>query len=163
MKYNNINMAVNFGYFVLFFFIVLFASIEFLFVIIPAILGRSKVKRKVQQTEFDIPEYIYRPASAEYIKQLRSWYFDHNDSFWHDNNNAMNPLSMIIAGDQPLNSRESHQGNLVPRADLKNISKANYQPQQSGVEDLDWIDEIPELNPLLLRSKDSFENLKNDR
>lgn len=49
-------MAVNFGYFVLFFFIVLFASIEFLFVIIPAILGRSKVKRKVQQTEFDIPE-----------------------------------------------------------------------------------------------------------
>ncbi len=163
MKYNNIYMAINLGYLVLFFFIVLFAAFEFLFVLIPAILGRSKVKRKVQQTEFDIPEYLYRPASAEYIRQLRSWYFDNNNSCWSDNNTALNPLSMDVAGDLPLNSREKPGGNLVPRADVKNISNTSYQPQQPGAEELDWIDEIIELNPLLLRSKDSFENLENNR
>ena len=162
MKYNNIIMAVNPGYLVLFFFIVLFTALEFLLVIIPAILSRSKVKRRVQQSEFDIPEYLCQPASDEYIRQIRSWYFDRNDSHWHDNNTARHAPSPVKIGDEPLNSQKLHPHDLISGTDLKNSSKTD-SPQQAKYEDLDWIDEITELNPLLFSTKGSLENQENHR
>ena len=160
IRYITIIMATNSEYAIIFFFLALFVVLEFSLVIIPAMLNRSKIKRRYRQSEFDIPQVLERGASFEDRARIRSWYFDRNDSHWHTGTIPHAPPAPVYSGDRNQDSfalrpaprqlsAEPGTVGITAKSPDRTISNAQAGVQQAGLDDLMWIDEISELNPLL--------------
>jgi hypothetical protein len=164
-------MDPDFGTFVILFFLI-FGVIEFAGVIIPAMIRRSKAGRTYRPA-YDIPYVLERPVSAEHVAQMRSWYFDQNDSHRYTGGIAPDPVVPVNTGypgrDSPVSQGGSPLFRTDPGKDWNTINKANWKVQrankavreanlaileantaiqQAGAEDLEWIDEIAEIDPL---------------
>ena len=166
-------MDTDFGTIVIFFFLI-FGVLETTGVIIPAMLRRSKAKKRYEP-EYYIPPVLSQPVPADHVARMRSWYFDQNDTHRYIRSVALDPGTPANAGYRrqvlPVSPGGQHLQHPEPEKDWKAVNKAtwaiqrankaireanfaireaNTAIQQAGADDLEWMDEIAEMNQLRL-------------
>jgi hypothetical protein len=170
-------MAFDTGTVVIFFFLI-FGCLEMTIVVIPAMISRSKVQRRYQP-EYTIPTILSRPIPADDAVGVRSWYSQKNVTFRYINTITPDPVVTVTSGfpegESPIFSGRHQRVQPAPETDWEARNKAYWAVQrankavmeanravidaktaiqQAGSEDLDWIDEIAEMEKLrLLREK----------
>jgi hypothetical protein len=168
--YRNIIMDANSGTVVIFFFLI-FGVLESVAVIIPAMIRRSKAGTGYQPV-YETPRALSQPVSAEHVVRMRSWYFDGKEKNLPISMIAFNPVLPVTSGyqrDSPFVSGRLQ--NLPPESkkNWKAIDKANWAIQranqavreanyaileantaihETGSEDLEWMDDIAEMDKL---------------
>jgi hypothetical protein len=120
---------------------------------------------------YDIPLALTRPVPAEHAARMKSWYFDKNDQYRYIRNFDLDAVPQVTTGypgrKYPLFPERKPQSSAGPEKDWKAINTASWAIQkankaareenyavlaanpaiqQSGEEDLGWMDEIAELN-----------------
>jgi hypothetical protein len=161
---------------ILIFTIPIFISLEFIIVIIPLLMNRAKVKRRLQSPP-EIPGILYRPISSEDQILMRSWYVDRSDS----HNYIKKPLDLYPSS---VNLRAAHKENPEkcmnvrpepaspepePVKDWNAINKASWRIQKANdaiknanraiheaneaieranAADLAWMDSLADIDPL---------------
>jgi len=120
----------------------IFLSLEFIFVLIPALMKRSKINRNFQ-TPPEIPSVLYRPISAESKVLMRSWYIDRHDSRQYIKK-PLEVYSAAIKGETgalvqkkalpppPSPVREPVKIPKEPAKDWKAINRANWAIQRAN-------------------------------
>lgn len=152
-------MATDFGTFVIFF-ILIFGSLEIAFVVIPAMVGRSKVGMHAAPV-FDIPDVISIPVPADYREKIRAWYFDDGETYRYDRslpkdkNQNSNPVEHVFpalpVGFTPhtkdwkaINKANwaIQRANEAVREANRAIQEANAAIEEAGGEETEWMDSI---------------------
>jgi len=142
--------------------ILIFISLEFILVIIPALMNRAKVRKKTE-IQPEIPDILIEPVSSEDQIIMRSWYIERSDS----RDFVIKPLA-IYPSSVPLDmvSRENsvrpvnpgpepaHQEpeqvkdwNTINRINWK-IQKANEAIKNANSAEFAWIDSLADIDPL---------------
>jgi len=150
--------------------VVIFGALEFALVIIPAVISRAKVRNSYQPV-YDVPIVLSRPVPAGQRAYMRSWYFDETIPFRYDI--KFDPVPVIpenseyLAEEFPVPPHPKHSSgqnavkdwkavNAANRAILRAnkalleanraILEANTAMQEVTEDDLEWIDEIADLD-----------------
>lgn len=163
-------MDANSGTVVIFFFLI-FGVLESVAVIIPAIIRRSKAGTGYQPV-YEIPRALSQPVSAEHVVGMRSWYFDGKEKILPISTIASNPVLPVTSGylrDFPFASGIPTNLPTESKKDWKAIDKANWAIQranqavrkanyaileantaihETGSEDLEWMDDIVDMDHL---------------
>ena len=104
--------------------------LEFMFFIIPALMNRSKIKRRLRSPP-EIPRILCQPISSEEQGLMRSWYVDRSDS----RNYIKKPLEIYPYSP---NFCTVHKEN--PKKPMI------VRPESAVTADLAWMDSLADLN-----------------
>ena len=166
-------MNADFGTIIILFFLI-FGALEFAVVIIPALVSSSVAgKRSPSRPIYDIPLVLTRPVPAEHAARMKSWYFDKNDQYRYIRKFDLDEVPQVNSGymgrKSPLLPERKHHSSMEPEKDWKAINTARWAIQKANKaaveenyavlaantairqpveEDLEWMDEIAELNQL---------------
>jgi hypothetical protein len=154
----------------------IFISLEFILVIIPALMNRAKVKQKLQSPP-DIPDILRRPLTPEDRLLMRSWYVDRSDSrsYIRQPLNIYPPSVPVRTAqkgspgsDVPMqaapgatgpgpandwmainkaNGKIQNANNAIVNAN-RAISEANAAIERANVADLAWMDSLADIDPI---------------
>ena len=164
-------MNADFGTIIILFFLI-FGALEFAVVIIPAIVSSSVAgRRSPSRPMYDIPLVLTRPVPADHAARMKSWYFNKNDQYRYIRNFDLDTVPQVSTGypgrKSALFRERKPQSSAGPEKDWKAINTASWAIQkankaareenyavltanpaiqQSGEEDMGWMDEIAELN-----------------
>lgn len=165
---------------ILLFTIPVFICLEFILVIIPALMNRSRVRKRLRSPP-EIPNILYRPLSSEEKFLMRSWVADRNDARSYlkkpleaypaslnpvvaRNENA-GPAPMVMRP-EPVNPEPVKDWNAITAASrkvqkandaIRNTNRAIHEAneavediERADYADLSWLDSLPDMDPLEL-------------
>jgi len=164
------------------FFVLIFGSLEIIFVVIPAMVSSMKV-RQTFQPDYEIPRVLAGPVQSDQAIRMRSWYATVNDSHRYirridldcllpeNTSNKIYPETdspvgtwdreLSRAGPEPVRDWKAvnranwaiQRANEAVREANRKIREANVAIEQAGEDGLEWMDQIAEVERLRLRPK----------
>jgi|GEM_PF-5660677 len=119
------------------FIIPVFISLELILVFIPALMSRSKVKRRLRSPP-EIPLILCRPLSSEEQILMRSWYVNRSDS--------RNYIKKSLDSFPSVNLSTAGKENGSIRDAVDAIHEANEVIMRANITDLTWMDSLADID-----------------